>query len=103
MSEPEKFKYSVMTHVCRSCGHHNEIRFPENSSQYQADRIKKLEQQLADQADKIQGLVAREEILVDAMAEIKASIEGHSDQPIEDIVHGCIDELQALTAYKEGK
>lgn len=40
-------------------------------------------------------MVRRESILVDAMAEIKATLEGTSAQPIEKIVSGCIAELEA--------
>lgn len=36
-------------------------------------------------------------ILVEAMAEIKATSDGLSDQSISDIVQGCIDEIGALT------
>lgn len=36
------------------------------------------------------------DILVEAMAEVKATSDGLSDQPIADIVQGCIDEIAAL-------
>lgn len=43
-------------------------------------------------------LERRESILVDAMSEIKATSDGQSDQPIVDIVAGCIMELSSANA-----
>lgn len=40
-------------------------------------------------------LERRESILVDAMSEIKATSDGQSDQPIADIVAGCLVELSS--------
>lgn len=48
---------------------------------------------LEEQRKEIQILEKRESILVDAMAEIKATSDGKSDQPIKDIIDGCIKEL----------
>jgi hypothetical protein len=42
----------------------------------------------------------REEILVAAMSEIKATEEGNSMQPIATIVAGCIKELQQINIKK---
>lgn len=39
----------------------------------------------------------RERILIDALCEIKASHEGESDQPIKDIINGCMTELSNAT------
>lgn len=36
------------------------------------------------------------EISQEAMAEIKATIDGDSDQPVRDIVYGCISEIKNL-------
>ena len=36
------------------------------------------------------------DILAEAMAEVKATSDGLSDQPIADIVQGCLDEIAAL-------
>jgi len=36
------------------------------------------------------------EILAEAMAEIKATSDGLSNQPIADIVAGCLEEIAAL-------
>ena len=44
----------------------------------------------------IVSLKQREDILVSAMAEIKATLEGTSTQPIQTIVDGCIAELHAI-------
>ena len=38
----------------------------------------------------------REQVLVEAMAEVKAVDEGESDQLIKDIVQGCITELAEI-------
>lgn len=37
-------------------------------------------------------------ILVEAMAEVKATSDGESDQPIADIVSGCLDEIAAISS-----
>lgn len=36
------------------------------------------------------------DILVEALSEIKATVDGDSDQPVRDIVYGCLDEIKAL-------
>lgn len=46
----------------------------------------------------IVSLKLREDILVSALAEIKATIEGTSEQPISHIIEGCIAELSALNS-----
>lgn len=38
------------------------------------------------------------DILAEAMAEVKASSDGLSDQPIAEIVQGCLDEIAALAS-----
>jgi hypothetical protein len=35
-------------------------------------------------------------IMAEALSEIKATSDGHSDQPIADIISGCLGEIQAL-------
>lgn len=40
-------------------------------------------------------------ILVEALSEIKASSDGESDQPIADIVAGCLEEILALIPQKD--
>ncbi|MEO3387365.1 hypothetical protein [Mesorhizobium sp. CAU 1741] len=40
-------------------------------------------------------------ILVEAMAEVKATSDGLSDQPVADIVQGCIDEIASLEPAPE--
>jgi len=42
-------------------------------------------------------LKRREEILIAAMAEIKATDEGNSAQPIANILEGCIRELNQIS------
>lgn len=37
-------------------------------------------------------------ILVEAMAEVKATSDGESDQPIADIVSGCLAEIAAISS-----
>lgn len=37
-----------------------------------------------------------EELMAEALAEIKASVDGHSDQPVRDIVYGLIAEIDSL-------
>ena len=53
----------------------------------QAAKIDKMQADLTE-------LRRRESILADAMAEIKASLEGTSGQPLMKIVEGCIHELR---------
>lgn len=36
------------------------------------------------------------EILIDALAEIKATNDGNSDQPINKILEGCLEEIRKL-------
>jgi hypothetical protein len=38
------------------------------------------------------------DVLAEALAEIKAALDGSSEQPIADIVDGCIEEIKALSA-----
>ncbi len=50
----------------------------------------------------IERLTKREDIMVAALAEIKATNDGNSHQPISSILQGCIDELHAIEqAFKE--
>ena len=42
-------------------------------------------------------------ILCEAMAEIKATVDGKSTQPIKDIVSGCLDEIEMLEVCKQDK
>ena len=42
----------------------------------------------------VQNLSERESILIEAMCEIKATIEGKSQQPVASVVNGCIYELR---------
>lgn len=41
-------------------------------------------------------LKKREDIMIDALSEIKASYEGESGQDIGDIIEGCIEELRQI-------
>lgn len=43
-----------------------------------------------------------QDILASAMAEIKASHEGKSDQPIADIIAGCIAEIHSANVEAQG-
>ena len=43
----------------------------------------------------------REQTLIEAMAEIKATNDGESDQPIDDIIRGCITELNEINKKEE--
>ena len=52
-------------------------------------KIAELERELAEYKE-------RDTILVDAMGEIMATVYRKSDQLIEDIVAGCISELQCI-------
>lgn len=38
------------------------------------------------------------DILVEALAEVKATSDGHGDQPIADIVSGCLAEIEAISS-----
>jgi len=51
---------------------------------------------LRNQDAEIVRLKQREDILVAAMSEVKATSEGKSTQPISQIVAGCVSELAAL-------
>lgn len=53
--------------------------------------VRWLEQRI----EAVQVLEKNNTILAEAMAEIKATVDGNSDQSVKDIVYGCIEELKA--------
>lgn len=58
----------------------------------QANIIKDLQNQIGELQSNLKGA----SINAEAMAEIKATIDGGSDQPVKDIVYGAIEELKEL-------
>jgi len=50
--------------------------------------------------DHAESLQKRVDLLAEALAEIKATVDGKSKQPVKDIVYGCIEELKLLHQEK---
>lgn len=70
----------------------NEVRDECIEQRLRADRL---------QAELNNRVSARhEELMAEALAEIKASVDGDSDQPVRDIVYGLIDEIKALPDHR---
>jgi hypothetical protein len=65
------------------------------------ERVRALSSGLTAAKGALETLRKRESVLVDAMAEVKATSDGKSTQPIASIVSGCITEL-ALLAKPDG-
>lgn len=74
---------------CAICDEAENKRLREAFDARQAARIRQ-------QDAEIKRLRARNWIMVEALSEIKATNDGDSSQPVEDILDGCVKELEAL-------
>lgn len=75
-------------------------------AKYHAERERELEAQI-EWLKKSRARLAKENRILDlsaqAMAEIKATIDGSSDQPVKDIVYGCLEEIKILANHEQEK
>ncbi len=62
------------------------------------ERVREMEAENARLNDELRNRVSsqHEWLLVEALSEIKASVDGESDQPVKDIVYGLLSEIEAL-------
>ena len=71
----------------------------EAANQIRAETFKNIAMSSAfrlarDHGEEILDLTRRNALMVEALAEIKATVDGGSDQPVKDIIYGLIEELK---------
>jgi len=76
------------------CGSEDECRFDFQV----ADRIEELEAQ----NKRLRDQMRLYHISVEALSEIKASVDGKSDQPVADIIYGLLDEIAKVEKEDRG-